>query len=119
MPLQKTITLTGNGSTTSNSDPYRLNWRDSQTTLVFTTDGSTTGFTVQYTLNIPEDYASASAWASAATWIDVENTTLGVDLAGITADAQGTLEAPIQGIRLQADGSGTDTGTLQIAQNSK
>lgn len=119
MPLNKTITLTGSGSGATNSDPYRVNWRDSQTFLSFTTDGSTTGFTAQHTNTPPDGYASAAAWGAAATWWDVEDTVSGVDIAGVTADAKGVIDAPVHGVRLQADANGTDTGILVITQNKR
>jgi hypothetical protein len=109
----KTITLTGSGAGTTNSAPYRLNWRSEQTLLAFSTDGSTTGFTVQYTATSPDGYASASAWGTAATWYAA-----GTELTGITANAANVIEAPVQGVRLQADASGTDTGTLIVTQSS-
>lgn len=107
-----TITHTGSGSGATNSAPVRVNWRSDVTSLSFATDGSTTGFTGQFTLTPPEDYASASAWASAATWHDCETIT------GVTAAASERLAGPVQGIRLAADANGTDTGTLIIIQRA-
>jgi hypothetical protein len=106
------IELTGTGSA-ANSDPVRVNWRADVTTLSFGTDGSTTGFTAQFTMEPPEDHASASAWASAATWHDCET------ISGVTANASEALIGGIQGVRLQADANGTDTGTLWITQATK
>lgn len=111
MPRPKTITLTGSGSGTTNTDPYRIDWRHSDISLSFATDGSTTGFTAQYTMEPPDDYASASAWATGATWFDHDT------IDGVTANATGGIQHPVQGVRLQADASGTDTGTLIITQN--
>lgn len=106
----KTITLTGSGSGTTNSDPLRTNWRVPTTSLSLKTSGSTTGFTAQYTLTSPDGYASASAWATAATWQDV------TDIDTVTANASAGIFGPVQGVRLQANASGTDTGTLEVVQ---
>jgi hypothetical protein len=106
-----TITQTGSGSGTTNSDPVRLNWRRQITSLSFSTSGSTTGFTAQYTLTPPSGYASASAWATGATWHSCE------DIAAVTAATSEAIYAPVQGVRLQANASGTDTGTLRILQD--
>lgn len=103
-----TISLTGSGSGVTNTAPVRVNWRADVTGLQIDTDGSTTGFTAQYTLTAPDGYASAAAWAAAAVWTD--------GIASTTADAVGTVTGPIQGVRLQADANGTDTGTLTIIQ---
>lgn len=106
----QTITLTGSGSGATNSAPVRLNWRADSTSLSFGTDGSTTSFTAQYTMTPPNGYADASAWASGATWHDC------VAVSGATAAASESLVGPVQGIRLAADASGTDTGTLIVTQ---
>lgn len=106
----QTITQTGSGSGTTNSDPVRVSCRATTTSLSFKTSGSTTGFTAQYTMLAPEGYASASAWATAATWHDV------TELSAKTAAAAAAIFAPIQGVRLQANASGTDTGTLIVTQ---
>lgn len=105
-----TTTLTGSGAGVTNTDPIRVDWRASTTSLSFATDGSTTGFTVQYTLTKPEDYSSASAWASGATWHDSS-------IAAATADEAGNITGSVQGVRLQANATGTDTGTLIVAQS--
>lgn len=104
-----TLSLTGSGAGVTNTSPVRVNWRAEQTSLSFSTDGSTTGFTVQYTLTPPDGYASASAWASAAVWH-------ASSISGATADEAGTIAGSVQGVRLQANASGTDTGSLIIAQ---
>lgn len=104
------ITLTGNGSGTTNTDPVPLNYRAEVTALSFKTSGSTTGFTVQFTLEPVEGYATAAAWASAATWHNSS-------IAAATANAAGSISHPVTGVRLQANGSGTDTGTLVILQS--
>lgn len=109
----QTISHDGTGSGTSNSSPVRVNWRADETSLSFATDGSTTGFTAQYTMTAPDGYASASAWATGATWHDC------VTIAGVTAGASEVLTGPVQGIRLQADANGTDTGTLIATQASR
>lgn len=106
-----TITLTGSGSGTSNSAPVRTNWRTQITSLSLSTSGSTTGFTAQYTLTPPDGYASASAWGTAAVWHSCD------DIAAVTTATSEAIYAPVQGIRLQANSSGTDTGTLQIVQD--
>lgn len=106
----KTISLTGSGAGVTNSAPVPTNWRDNRIALYFTTDGSTTGFTVQYTQTDPNDYASADDWKAADVWINHGN------LASMTADEENNLTDPVRGIRLQADASGTDTGTLTMIQ---
>lgn len=104
----RTLTLTGNGSGTTNTDPLRVSWRAPGYSLTFGTSGSSTGFTAQFTGTSPDGYASASAWATAATWHNV------TDMAAITASASQKIGGPVQGIRLQANGTGTDTGTLNV-----
>ena len=108
----KTISLTGSGAGVTNSTPVPVNWRTHDIALAFTTDGSTTGFTVEYTLTNPQDYASAAAWNSASVWSDHAT------IAGETAAADGNIDFPVRGIRLQADANGTDTGTLIIVQGT-
>lgn len=106
-----TIEHTGSGAGTTNSSPVRVNWRTEKISLSFSTDGSTTGFTAQYTMLEPENYASASAWATAATWHSV------TEISGATAAASAVIDGPVQGIRLQADANGTDTGSLIITHS--
>lgn len=107
----KTITLTGSGAGTTNSDPYRTDWRNSDISLSFNTSGSTTGFTAQYTMTPPDGYASATAWASGATWHNADT------INAATAKAAESIVGPVQGVRLQANATGTDTGTLIVTQN--
>ena len=107
----QTLTLTGSGSGTTNTSPLRVNWRVRATSLSLKTSGSTTGFTAQFTLTPPDDYASGSAWATAATWHNVD------DIAAVTANASAGIFGPVQGVRLQANASGTDTGTLEVVQS--
>lgn len=102
-----TITLTGTGSTL-NSSPFPVDYRNQGISLSFDTDGSTTGFTVQYTLEPPENYASASAYNSGAKWHSHAG------MSGMTADDDDGLVLPVRAIRLQADANGTDTGNLHI-----
>jgi len=109
----KTITLTGSGSGTTNSNPLRVDWRNSDISLQLITDGSTTGFTAQYTMEPPAAHASLAAWASAATWMSHS------ELTGVTANDDGGIDKPVQGIRLQADANGTDVGQLIVTQNMK
>ena len=104
----QTITHSGSGAGVTNSDPVPVNWRKHDLSLFFTTDGSTTGFTAQYTGTSPEDYASAAAWNAAAVWTNHST------IAGETSAADGNIDFPVRGIRLQADANGTDTGTLII-----
>lgn len=108
MARPEKITLTGNGSTTGNSSPILLNWRQPnfKVSLGFDTDGSTTGFTVQHCFDDPHETAAAD-W----TWFDHP------DLAGMTAKEDGNYAFPVTAIRLQADASGTDVGTLFIVQS--
>ncbi len=106
----KSISLTGNGSTVSNSAPVPISWRGHDASLFFTTSGSTTAFTAQYTGTNPEDYASAEAWNAASVWTNHST------VAGETAAADGNIDFPVRGIRLQANASGADTGTLIILQ---
>ncbi len=104
----KTRTLTGSGSGTTNSTPLRTDWRSPRIGLSLNTDGSTTGFTAQFTLDDPTQYADATAWAAGATWHNV------TDIAAVTADTEALIVGPTQGVRLQANASGTDTGILTI-----
>ena len=104
------ITLTGSGSGVTNSLPIRMNWRVSNVSLSLGTDGTTTGFTAQYTMTPPDDYASSSAWGAGAVWHDFG----AID--GVTQDAASVVPGPVQGIRLQADANGTDSGTLIATQ---
>lgn len=106
----QTITHTGTGSGTTQSAPLRVNRFASPTSLSFSTSGSTTGFTAQYTLTPPTGYATAAAWAAGATWHDCET------IAASTAAASEMIQSPINGIRLQANASGTDVGTLTVLQ---
>lgn len=106
----KQLTLTGSGSGTTNTSPLRLNSRAPGYTFSFNTDGSTTGFSVQVTLTNPEEYASSSAWATAANWKAVDN------MSGVTADVDQAVISPVQGVRLQADANGTDIGVLDIIE---
>lgn len=96
----------------ANSTPIRVNWRQSpfNANMVFTTSGSTTGFTVQWTLDPPTDFATAALWNSNGTWISHSV------MAGMKATQYGGLDYPVQGVRLQCDASGTDTGTLNFTQ---
>lgn len=107
----KTISLTGSGTTTTNSAIVPLNHRVTpfNVGLGFDTDGSTTGFTVQYSFDNPEgDYATD--YGTNAKWFDHP------DLAAMTADAEGNIAFPVRAVRLQADSNGTDTGELTIIQ---
>jgi hypothetical protein len=107
------VSLTGSGAGVTNSTPIRVNWRQSpfNANMVFTDSGTTTGFTVQWTLDEPSNYASAALWNSGATWISH------AVMAGMVASGlYGSLDYPVQGVRLQADANGTDTGTLTFTQ---
>lgn len=105
-----TVTVTGNGSTTENSQPVPINWRGGDTTLGFSTDGSTTGFTAQYTLEDQNDYDDAAAWNTNAVWYSA--TTIN----SATVNTAEVVQGAVRGVRLQADASGTDTGTMIILQ---
>ena len=104
------ITQTGNGSTVSNSDPIPVNSQAVHTSLSFDTDGSTTGFTAQYTLENPQDYDTVALWVAGAAWHN------GATIAAVTAINSETITGPITGVRLQANATGTDTGTLVVLQ---
>lgn len=107
------VSLTGSGSGTTNSTPIPMNWRGSpfNVGLAFTTDGSTTGFTVQASYDNQNDYASAATYNSTATWFDIPG------LNNLKADTDGSLNNPVRAVRLQANATGTDTGTLTIIQS--
>ena len=109
----KTLTLTGDGEGVTNTAPLRCNWRTSTVSLSLSTDGSTTAFTAQYTMTPPDGYASATAWAAAAQWFDVD------DIDAATAAASAAIFAPVQGVRLQASADGTDTGTLVVTHSGE
>jgi hypothetical protein len=112
MPRPAKITHQGNGSTTSNSNVYPMNYRSSdfQVGLGFTTDGTDTSFTVQYAFeDVYGDYANG--FSTDATWYDHPT------LAGMTADDEGSIDAPVTAVRLQANATATDTGTLFIVQS--
>jgi len=104
-----TLSLTGDGLTTTNTDPLRMNWRGGTISMALDTDGSTTGFTAQYTLTSPDGYASSTAWGTAALWFNTS-------IAAASADAAGSIAVPVQGVRLQANSTGTDTATLTVIQ---
>lgn len=109
--LPTTITLVAAaGAATSN--PVPVNWRQSPFNLrmTFKDSGTTTGFTVQWTNDSPQDFASAAAFNSGATWFDHST------MAGMLAKGYGDLNTPVTAIRLACDGNGTDTGTLTIRQ---
>lgn len=107
----KVITLTGTGSGASETSPVRVDSYSDRTGLGLQTNGSTTGFTVEYTRTSPAGYASASAWATAAAWT-------ASSISGASADANDVVAGPVHGVRLKADASGTDTGTLTISQEA-
>lgn len=96
----------------ANSTPIPTNWRQSpfNMQLTFKDSGTTTGFTVQWTNDSPQDFASASAWNTNGTWFDHPT------MAAMKANAYGALNAPVTGVRLHCDASGTDTGILTIRQ---
>ncbi len=108
-----TLTVTGNGASTLNSTPCPVDWRQdpANISLFFTDSGSTTGFTVQYTGDAPGDYATAALYNSTATWFSH------AFMAAMTANTTGNFAFPVRAIRLQADASGTDVGTLKIIQS--
>lgn len=108
-----TLTLTGTGSTL-NSAPVVMDYRADPTSisLFFTTSGSTTGFTVQYSGNDPTSYTSASDYNTNAAWFTHAFMT------GLTSALSGNIAYPVRAIRLQANASGTDVGTLTIIQGA-
>lgn len=111
MALYKEITMTGNGASVQNSDPYVLDFRkaDFNVSIIGNTDGSTTGWTVQYTVENP--WATyATDFGTDADWFDLENFT------DLLADADGNLTGVVTALRLQLDANGTDTVTVQIRQ---
>lgn len=107
------VTVTGTGSTL-NSSPVVMDWRAAPTSisLALVTSGSTTGFTVQYTLDNPNSFASATTYNSGATWFNH------AFMAALTANLSGNIAFPVRAIRLQANTAGTDTGTLTIIQGA-
>lgn len=114
MAQPKTISLTGDGTGATNSDPYPINWRSPTfgIGLFFDTDGSTTGFTVQYTGDDPQASYSTD-FNTDAKWFDHP------DMAAMTADDDGNIEFPVRAIRLRADANGTDTGELTIVEGGQ
>lgn len=108
-----TVTVTGTGSTL-NSVPVVMNWRGNpfSVSLGFDTNGSTTGYTVQYTMENPNSYTSATLYNANAKWFDH------AFMAAMTADASGNVAFPVRAIRLQANTAGTDTATLTIIQGN-
>ena len=114
MALYKQITLTGTGSEL-NSDPYPVNWRANpfNASLKLHTSGSTTGFTVQYTMDDPNNFASASDYNTSATWTSHPYMT------SLTSDTDGNLAFSIRAVRLQADTNGTDTAVLTYIQGTQ
>lgn len=95
------ITITGNGSTSQNSDPIPLSLYQNpfEVGLMLNTDGSTTTGTVQYTLS--ED--ASGPWFATS-------------ISGATADEAGVLTTPATHVRLVVGASGTDTLTLTVIQ---
>jgi hypothetical protein len=108
------LTVTGNGATTLNSAPVVCDWRADPTSisLFFKTSGSTTGFTVQYTGDDPRSFTSATTYNANATWFNH------AFMAALTATLSGNIAYPVRAIRLQANTSGTDIGTLTIIQGA-
>ncbi len=106
-----TITLVA-AAGAANSDPVPVNWRQSpfNMQLSFKDSGTTTGFTVYWTNDSPQDFASAAAFNSDATWFP--HTTMN----GMVANAYGAINFPVTAIRLSCDANGTDTGILTIRQ---
>lgn len=109
--LPTTITLVA-AAGAATSSPVPVNWRQSpfNMRLTFKDSGTTTGFTVQWTNDSPQDFATAAAFNSGATWFDFGA------MQGMKANAYGELTVPATAIRLACDASGTDTGTLTIRQ---
>jgi len=108
------VSLTGSGSGTTDSTPVVMDWRIDpfNVSLFFVDGGSTTGFTVQYTGDDPTSYASATSYNTSATWFNH------AFMAAMTSNLSGNIAFPVRAIRLQANGSGTDVGTLTIIQGA-
>jgi len=101
-----TLTQTGVGQ----SDPARLNFKseDFKVGLGATVDGTVT-YTIQHTFDDPKDFTSKANYNSNANWFDHDQ------LAGLSANANGNYEFPIQATRINVT-SGTGTVTLVILQ---
>jgi hypothetical protein len=79
----------------------------------FSTNGNTTGFTIQYTYDDPNNFASAASWNSSGVWYTLNT------MSAMTAQKDGTIDFSVQGIRVQANSSGTDTGTVTLIQGQQ
>lgn len=107
------LTVTGTG-VLLNSAPVVMDWRGNpfSVSLAFDTGGSTTGYTVQYTMEDPTSYASATLYNANAKWFNH------AFMAAMTTDTTGNIAFPVRAIRMQADTAGTDTATLTIIQGN-
>lgn len=105
------VTVTGNG-VTRNSAPVVLDYHldPFNVGLFFTTNGATTGFKVQFSGDDP--------WATYAT--DYNTNAVWQDhpfMTAMTANSSGNVAFAVRAVRLQANASGTDTGTLTVVQS--
>jgi hypothetical protein len=105
------VSITGNG-VTQNSVPVPLDYLVDpfNVGLFFTTNGNTTGFTVQYSGDDPwgtyaTDYNTNGIWFNHPF------------LAALTANLSGNIAFAVRAVRLQANSSGVDVGTLKIIQS--
>lgn len=109
-----TITITGNGSGTLNSTPVVVDWRATPFNLglYLDTGGSTTAFTGQYTHEDPASYGNVTNYNANAKWWTI------TALSAKTADTDTSFTQPCRAVRLQANGSGTDTATFTVIQGA-
>lgn len=105
MAISSSKSLTGDGATVTASDPVPCNWRasDPNISVGFTSTGSSTTFTLQACLIDPSA-------ATSSDWFDVEA------FSG-TSDFSKVIQ-PVQALRISANATGTDTGTLTVLQGN-
>lgn len=105
------VAVTGNGGT-RNSAPVVLDYKLTpfNVGLFFATTGATTAFKVQFSGDDP--WATyATNYNTDAVWQDHPFMT------AMTATSSGNVAFAVRAVRLQANASGTDTGTFTVVQS--
>ncbi len=101
-------------SSATASAPIPVDWRGSPFSLSLGVDlnpGVLT-YTVEHTFDAPEDFASATAYNSDATWRDTTG------LTALTATDEGNIAFPVRAVRLNVTAFTSGSAELTVIQSN-
>ena len=107
-PVVETVT------SATQSDPIRVNWRNTPFNLSIGVDlnpGVLT-YTVEHTFDDPTDFSSASDYNTTATWRDTTG------LTALTATNEGNIAFPVQAVRLNVTAFTSGSAEITVIQGN-